>query len=232
MTDYNNVLDVIITSQLLQKKRNNILKMNASIDKQFNNILNQSIEKLQKGDNRNGLVRQLTAPLTAPYAARSFKGSVETTDKFDEALNFVLKHEGKRFVYRDGASGESSMYGILQSTAREYGYKGNIKDINIEDVKAIYRKIWDKSGASSLPPGMSVVHFDTYVNSPAMAKKLLNRSNGDINTYLTMREQRYVSLSEKRPDVFKKYLNGWKNRVENLRTMVANIDGINTTRHA
>ncbi|MDI9559966.1 MAG: glycosyl hydrolase 108 family protein, partial [Pseudomonadota bacterium] len=133
-------------------------------------------------------------------------------------------------VHRDGASGESSMYGILQSTANENGYKGNIKDITVEDVKAIYRKIWEKSGASSLPPALSVVHFDTYVNNPAMAKKLLNRSKGDINIYLKMREQQYVNLAEKRPEVFKRYLKGWKTRVDNLRTMIAGIEDKKTTK--
>jgi len=136
----------------------------------------------------------------------------------------------KALVHRDGASGESSMYGILQSTANENGYKGNIKDITVEYVKAIYRKIWEKSGASSLPPALSVVHFDTYVNNPAMAKKLLNRSKGDINIYLKMREQQYVNLAEKRPEVFKRYLKGWKTRVDNLRTMIAGIEDKKTTK--
>jgi lysozyme family protein len=180
------------------------------VDMRFNNLLNQSLEKLQAGNNKTMLSKQLPTP--------------STVDSFNEALKFVLKQEGVKFVHRDGGSGESSKYGILQSTAREYGYNGNIKNITLDDVKIIYRKIWEKSGASSLPPALSVVHFDTYVNSPAMARKLLSRSNKDINTYLKMREQRYVGLAESKPEVYAKYLRGWKNRVESLRVMVAGLE--------
>jgi len=218
------MLDMIFTSHILQKKRDNILKINNTTDKQFSNILNKNIEKLQKTPNeKNTALNQLSPSYT-------LNTTVNKKDRFEEALNFVLKHEGKNLVHRDGASGESSMYGILQSTANENGYKGNIKDITVEDVKAIYRKIWEKSGASSLPPALSVVHFYTYVNNPAMAKKLLNRSKGDINIYLKMREQQYVNLAEKRPEVFKRYLKGWKTRVDNLRTMIAGIEDKKTTK--
>ncbi|HOG40073.1 MAG TPA: glycosyl hydrolase 108 family protein [Syntrophorhabdaceae bacterium] len=224
MSNYTNMLDMIFTSHILQKKRDNILKINNTTDKQFSNILNKNIEKLQKTPNeKNTALNQLSPSYT-------LNTTVNKKDRFEEALNFVLKHEGKNLVHRDGASGESSMYGILQSTANENGYKGNIKDITAEDVKAIYRKIWEKSGASSLPPALSVVHFDTYVNNPAMAKKLLNRSKGDINIYLKMREQQYVNLAEKRPEVFKRYLKGWKTRVDNLRTMIAGIEDKKTTK--
>ncbi|HNQ63789.1 MAG TPA: glycosyl hydrolase 108 family protein [Syntrophorhabdaceae bacterium] len=224
MSNYTNMLDMIFTSHILQKKRDNILKINNTTDKQFSNILNKNIEKLQKTPNeKNTALNQLSPSYT-------LNTTVNKKDRFEEALNFVLKHEGKNLVHRDGASGESSMYGILQSTANENGYKGNIKDITVEDVKAIYRKIWEKSGASSLPPALSVVHFDTYVNNPAMAKKLLNRSKGDINIYLKMREQQYVNLAEKRPEVFKRYLKGWKTRVDNLRTMIAGIEDKKTTK--
>jgi len=224
MSNYTNMLDMIFTSHILQKKRDNILKINNTTDKQFSNILNKNIEKLQKTPNeKNTALNQLSPSYT-------LNATVNKKYRFEEALNFVLKHEGKNLVHRDGASGESSMYGILQSTANENGYKGNIKDITVEDVKAIYRKIWEKSGASSLPPALSVVHFDTYVNNPAMAKKLLNRSKGDINIYLKMREQQYVNLAEKRPEVFKRYLKGWKTRVDNLRTMIAGIEDKKTTK--
>jgi len=228
MADYTNMLDMILTSHFLQKKRENILKASNASNKQFSNILNQSIEKL----NNNYNVKSASGVLSAPYTTDFTGVKSETQLRFNEALNFVLRHEGKQLVHKDGASGESSKYGILQSTAKEFGYIGSIKDITIEDAKAIYRKIWEKSGAASLPSAMSVVHFDTYVNNPSLARKLLARSKGDINTYLKMREQQYVSLAEKRPEVFKKYLKGWKERVNSLRTMVANIEATSKSRRA
>jgi len=213
MADYNNMLDMILTSHLLQKKRDNILKTNGAngaSDMRFNDLFNQSLEKLQAGNNQTVPFKHLPAQSNA--------------NSFNEALKFVLKQEGEKFVHRDAGSGESSKYGILQSTAREYGYNGNIKNITLDDAKIIYRRIWEKSGASSLSPALSVVHFDTYVNSPAMAKKLLSRSNKDISTYLKMREQRYVGLAEKKPEVYEKYLRGWKNRVESLRVTAAGLE--------
>jgi lysozyme family protein len=144
----------------------------------------------------------------------------EADAKFQEGLKFVLEREGTKHVREDGGR-ESSRYGILQSTAREYGYRGNIKDLTKADAEAIYRKLWDKSGAASLPFPLSTVHFDTYVNSPSAAEKILAKSQGNTDVYLRLREQRYARLVEIRPEQFGKYLKGWNNRIRYLRTMVA-----------
>ncbi len=61
-----------------------------------------------------------------------------------------------------------------------------------------------------MPFLLAVVHFDTYANSPASAKKLLGKSKGDIDIYLKLREQRYVKLASAKPEVYGKYLQGWK----------------------
>ena len=140
--------------------------------------------------------------------------------RFKEILATVLKHEGSAYVHSDGGA-ESSKFGILQSTAREYGYKGNIRNITRADAEAIYKKIWDKSGAASLPYPLSLVHFDTYVNSPAAAAKLLKKSAGNTDSYLAMRVHRYTRLAELRPSQYGKYLKGWINRVADLRNITA-----------
>jgi lysozyme family protein len=130
-----------------------------------------------------------------------------------------MEKEGSKTVREDGGR-ETSKYGILQSTAREYGYKGNIKDISRADAEAIYRKLWEKSGSASLPFPLSTVHFDTYVNSPSAADKILAKSQGNPHVYLQLREQRYARLAEVRPELYSKYLKGWNNRIKSLRTMV------------
>jgi len=150
--------------------------------------------------------------------------------RFTECLKFVLAKEGNRYVYENGKK-ELSRYGILQSTAQGFGYKGDIKNITKAEVEMIYRKIWDKSGANDLPFPLCLVHFDTYVNSPAMAKKILDQSKGDVETYLKLREQRYVRLAALRPEVYGKYLNGWKNRVNSLRAMVTEYKGAGNMLH-
>src|SRR5208283_1958475 len=98
-------------------------------------------------------------------------------------------------------------------TANRYGYMGSVKDMSRADAEAIYKKMWEESGAQNLPPGLALVHFDTYVNSPAAAKKMLRASGGDVNTYLRLRSQRYTRLSELKPERYAKYMKGWMKRV-------------------
>lgn len=142
----------------------------------------------------------------------------QTTDTgFKSSLAMVLKHEGKGYVRNDAQKGPSRM-GILQSTAREYGYYGSIKNITPAQTEAIYKKIWDKSGAASLPYPLSAIHFDTYVNSPAAARKILKQSGGDVDTYLSLRAERYSKLASARPERYAKYLKGWMNRISSLRS--------------
>jgi len=146
---------------------------------------------------------------------------VDEETKFRKCLAFVLEKEGNKLVHRDGGSGESSKYGILQSTARAYGYKGNIQAITRSQAEKIYKKFWEQSGAASLSLPLAIVHFDSYVNNPASSKRFLEKSQGDVGTYLKLREQRYVRLATARPEVYGKYLQGWKNRIKGLETMVA-----------
>lgn len=163
----------------------------------------------------------LTKNLHKSPSVFPFNNEIPEADvKFNDALKFVMEREGSKTVKEDGGS-ESSKYGILQSTAREYGYRGNIKDITKADAEAIYRKLWEKSGAESLPLPLSTVHFDTYFNSPAAAEKILAKSQGNTDVYLRLREQRYARLAEIRPEQYGKYLKGWNNRIKNLRIMVA-----------
>lgn len=173
------------------------------------------------------LLRSLTAGRTAEFSSVQAGHGIppssvvdDEATKFRKCLDFVLAKEGTRLVREDGERG-ASRYGILQSTARAFGYKGSIRNITREQVEGIYRKLWESSGASSLPYPLCVVHFDTYVNSPAAARRILQRSQGNIGDYLAMREQRYVRLASAKPQVYAKYLKGWKNRIDSLRTVVA-----------
>ena len=109
-------------------------------------------------------------------------------------IRFVLKQEGSTYVSRDGGK-ESSKYGVLQSTARGYGFKGSIKDLTQPEAEAIYEKMWKESGAAKLPRDLALVHFDTYINSPAAARRMLKACGGDTENYLDLRAQRYAHLA-------------------------------------
>ena len=137
-----------------------------------------------------------------------------------DAIRFVLKQEGNGYVSRD-AGRESSRYGVLQATARRMGYDGNVKNMSRQDAEKVYDKLWQESGAASLPRDLALVHFDTYVNSPAAAKRMLKSSGGNPEVYLDMRSERYQRLAGIRPERFARYVKGWMNRIENLRSLVA-----------
>jgi lysozyme family protein len=184
-------------------------------DSPFEKLLTASFEQIQN-EEASFQKNFIGSVLPALNVSRSIEPSADM--KFREGLAAVLKHEGSGLVRRDGGR-ESSKYGILQTTAREFGYKGDIRNITKEEAEGIYRKIWDKSGAESLPYPLSLVHFDTYVNSPAAAKKLLAKSGGNTETYLKMRAQRYHRLAELRPERFGKYLKGWMNRIASLKNI-------------
>lgn len=165
-------------------------------------------------------IEEMNVPTQANILKLDLSLPVDEETKFNKCLTLVLEKEGNKLVLEDGGSKESSKLGILQSTARAYGYKGNVKNISRSDAEKIYRKMWEQSGASSLPFPLAAVHFDSYVNNPASSKKFLEKSKGDIGTYLKLREQRYVSLASAQPDVYGKYLQGWKNRIKSLQNMV------------
>jgi len=148
------------------------------------------------------------------------KGPSAEESPMKQVIRFVLKQEGSAYVARDGGR-ESSKYGVLRATARGYGYDGNIRHLTQDDAEAIYEKMWKESGADKLPRSLAIVHFDTYINSPAAARRMLKASGGDVETYLDLRAQRYARLASRRPEKYGKYAKGWMNRVEHLRSLVA-----------
>ena len=142
-------------------------------------------------------------------------------DAMKTALRFVLDHEGSGYVAVDG--GESSRYGIRQSTAGRLGYQGTVRDMTQAQAQEIYGKLWAESGAQALPPRLAVVHFDTYMNSPAAARKILRASGGDAGAYLQMRSARYARLGRMRPDRYGRYMKGWMNRIHDLQATAASV---------
>lgn len=159
------------------------------------------------------------------FSALEKKGSDSLVNRAASAgasrdiIDIILTHEGSSYVRRDGGE-ESSKYGILQATANKHGYRGPVKNLSRSEAIAIYQKIWKESGAEKLPYPLSLVHFDTYVNSPAAATRLLKTTGGDVDTYLKERADRYTRLATLKPARFGKYLAGWMNRIKSLETMV------------
>jgi lysozyme family protein len=200
---------VLVLEQMCNSQKNMTMTTNTS-KANFGHLFAKSLQEVEAKN-----------PLAKNILALDLSILVDEEAKLKKCLTFVLEKEGNKLVLEDGGSKESSILGILQSTARAFGYKGNIKNITRNDAEKIYRKLWEQSGAASLPFLLAVVHFDAYVNSPASSKRFLEKSKGDINVYLKFREQRYVKLVSTKPEVYGKYLQGWKNRITSLQSMVA-----------
>jgi hypothetical protein len=187
---------------------------------QFLNLLIQTLSVAEKGSSHRSAgptgVSLSTGMPDFPLLSVAFQGR----DLKKDALDFVLQQEGSGYVARDGGR-ECSRYGILQGTASRWGYPGDVKNMSRQEAEGIYERIWQESGAQSLPRNLALVHFDTYVNSPSAAKKMLKSSGGSPETYLELRSQRYKRLTALRPERYDKYIKGWMNRIRNLKFLVA-----------
>jgi hypothetical protein len=80
----------------------------------------------------------------------------------------------------------------------------------------IYKTMFDKSGAGSLPPGLQEHYFDTVVHSgPARAAKILNQSAGDPNMFRAIRLRFVERLAERDPSQ-QVFLRGWRRRINSI----------------
>ena len=65
-------------------------------------------------------------------------------NNFEYALKKVFNIEGGYVNDKDDRGGKTNL-GVTESLAREYGYTGDMKDLDIETAKDIYKKMfWDK----------------------------------------------------------------------------------------
>ncbi len=186
-------------------------------------LLTQSMTRLAA---KRGPQSPESRSLFSSANAAQVAADIERKDRqstMKEAFKTVFQHEGSAYVARDGGK-ESSRFGILQGTAERYGYQGSVKNMSRAQAEIIYEKIWAESGAQDMPRSLALVHFDTYMNSPAAAKKILKASEGDADTYLHLRAQRYGRLSKLKPELYGRYMKGWMNRINNLRNLVAQYE--------
>lgn len=106
------------------------------------------------------------------------------TDRFNECLPLVLKHEGG-YVNHPKDPGGATNQGVTQQTydawnKRQGKTARSVRHITSEEVAEIYRaQYWDKVQADDLPAGLDYAVFDFAVNSgPARAAKFLQKIVG------------------------------------------------------
>lgn len=96
---------------------------------------------------------------------------------FQTALKRVLQHEGGYVNHPSDPGGETN-YGITKSVARQYGFKGSMKDIPMSIVEKIYKdQYWDAMSCDNFEFAIAFHMFDAAVNHGLInARKLIQRA--------------------------------------------------------
>lgn len=148
-----------------------------------------------------------------------------TSEDFDKMLKFVLQAEGG---YTSNDCGQAGNKGIRQSTYDAYRKrkglaKQDVKNITEAEVKdCYYNDFYLASGADKIKDAKLALYvFDTAVNMGVGASKsLLSQSGNNAERFNELRLAKYESIAANNPDK-KKFLNGWKNRVTNVKNYAA-----------
>ena len=133
----------------------------------------------------------------------------------EQALAFTLKWEGGYSNDKADPGGETN-FGISKRAFPDL----DIKNLTMEQVVGIYHdKYWEPAGCSALELPLAVCVFDTAVNmGVSRALGFLNLTKEPIE-YTTLRRNYYYDLVQRKPDM-KRYLNGWLNRIVDLRKYI------------
>ena len=158
------------------------------------------------------------------------------SNKFKEALEIILHHEGGYVNHPKDPGGETNL-GVTKRVYEEHGGTKDMKDLTVEDVAPIYKKgYWDKMKGDDLPSGLDLCVFDFGVNAgPGRGAKFLQKMIGttvdggigpmtlakvneyvdshgleeSIKQYQAARQEYYESLS-----TFGTFGKGWTRRVD------------------
>lgn len=172
---------------------------------------------------------------------------VETVDAFDSAFKRTLGFEGGYTVDHAGATNFGVTQDTYDNWRKKQGLPTKpVRAIDTQEAKQLYKQeYFDKPGFSKLPASVAGVLFDYGVNagtpSAAMAlqksvgaspdgvigSKTLNKvnefvsKNGEqplLQKIVDQRSQHIDTLIKKNPAKYKKFENGWKNRIKAIKS--------------
>jgi subtilase family serine protease len=161
---------------------------------------------------------------------------------FLEAMDFTGAAEGG-YVNHPSDRGGATNRGVTQRT---YDAWRTDQGLATQDVRQIsedeahtiyYDRYWTASGADEMDRLTAIVQFDTAVNSGVGGANRLLADVGDgtdaerAEQYLQVRQQFYEDIVANNPSQAV-FLRGWTNRVNKLRTFLAELDPAATTASA
>ena len=160
------------------------------------------------------------------------------SNKFSEALEVILHHEGGYVNHPKDPGGETNL-GVTKRVYEDFGGTKDMKDLTHEDVEPIYKKnYWDRVKGDDLPEGLDLMIFDFAVNAGTgraakFIQRLVNTTvdggigpntlgkikeyvvtygiEETITSYALMRQNYYESLS-----TFDTFGRGWTRRVSEV----------------
>lgn len=149
------------------------------------------------------------------------------------ALKVVFGAEGG-YVNDPDDPGGPTKYGVTQLTYNSYRDHHNlarrtVKLLNLDEAAAIYQDMyWTPAGCDNLPWPLSLIAFDSAVNSGignAFKWLKLTESVNDPKTrslqIIELRRTFYLDIIKRKPSQIK-YKNGWMNRMDKLTSVVLN----------
>lgn len=136
---------------------------------------------------------------------------------FDDMLAQVLQYEGGYSNDPDDRGGATNL-GITEAEYRLWTGDANADVRNItkeEATKIYYKDYYQASGAEEIAKtnkALSFAVFDAAVNhGVGKAQEWLKQCNGSVDTFMELREQKYIGIVEHNPSQAK-FEKGWQNR--------------------
>ena len=171
-------------------------------------------------------------------------------DRFEKIFDYLLKVEGGYSNDKYDAGGKTK-YGIIESEARKYGFKGHMRDMPLDIARDIYnQKYYHKNGLDTLKSdkialsvcdfivnsgnwgtkkaqaALNELGFDLRVDGILGEKSLAALNEVDENKFLEkyhdLQRRYYKVIAANRPSQ-KVFLKGWLNRVDKKENYLKSI---------
>lgn len=97
---------------------------------------------------------------------------------FDKSFDLLMGHEGAYSDHKEDNGGKTK-YGVTEKTARTHGYRGHMKDLDVDTAKLIYRQHYWMPVLEMFPLPVAFNIFDAAVNcGPTTAVRMTQQALG------------------------------------------------------
>lgn len=152
---------------------------------------------------------------------------MQTNSEFETAMKYLYSVEGG-YSNNKADKGGATNFGITQATYNSYRKnKGkaaqSVHNITKNEVEEIYfNNYWCLSGANKVKnKAIALILFDSAVNhGVGAAKQMYVRAGDNVENFLNLRLEKYNAIVKRNPSQ-KVFLKGWNNRINKLRSFIA-----------